>query len=393
MSLRIRRGLNSQRSSVVLDTGDIAWATDTKKLYVGDGSTSGGVHVLATSVDETSGLIWDNTTQKIRYTGALGAALANVVEDTSPELGGDLNLNNRTINGTGTINFTGGISASTLSISTGLSANLPLNNRNITGTGNININGSITGTTLSVVTGLGINLPLNNRDINGAGNIDIIGDISARGDITVGSTTVDGSLIGYNRNSAYTLFNSLATNTQFMEMQVSNGTFALPTPVISQDILGGMLLRGWSGSTFKRAVIIGGQADGAVVGGEVPGKFVVYTTDAAGTGINILSFDKNGKLTVPSVSVGDGTAANPSIVFTTDGSVDSGFFHPGDGVVCISTNATERVRVDTGGMRVEGFMKVKNVAGTLPNPPEAGMIVLDGTTFKGYNGTAWVDLN
>ena len=122
MSLRIRRGLNSQRSSVLLDTGEIAWATDTKKLYVGDGSTAGGVHVLATSVDETSGLAWDSTTQKIKYTGALGTALSNIVEDLSPELGGNLNLNNRTINGTGTINFTGGITASTLSLATGLSA-------------------------------------------------------------------------------------------------------------------------------------------------------------------------------------------------------------------------------------------------------------------------------
>jgi hypothetical protein len=342
---------------VVLDTGEIAWATDTRKLYVGDGSTSGGVNVLANSVG--TGLEWDNSTQTIRYTGALGSALSNIVEDLSPELGGNLNLNNRTINGTG----------------------------------NINITGSITSTTLSVVTGLGLNLPLNNRNINGAGNIDIIGNISARGNVTVGSTTVDGVLTVYSRQSAYTQFNSLATDTQFIEMQVSNGTFALPTPVLSQDILGGMLLRGWTGSEFNRAVIIGGQADGAVVGGEVPGKFVVYTTNATGTGVNVLSFDKAGKLTIPSVSVGDGTAANPSIVFTTDGSTDTGFFHPADGVVCISTNATERVRVDNGGMRVDGFMKVKNVAGTLPNPPEAGMIVLDGTTFKGYNGTAWVDLN
>lgn len=36
---------------------------------------------------------------------------------------------------------------------------------------------------------------------------------------------------------------------------------------------------------------------------------------------------------------------------------------------------------------------VPQVNGNLPNPPEAGMIVLDGTTFKGYNGSAWVNLN
>ena len=44
-------------------------------------------------------------------------------------------------------------------------------------------------------------------------------------------------------------------------------------------------------------------------------------------------------------------------------------------------------------MRVEVFMKVKNVNGVLPNPPEAGMIVLDNGIFKGYTGSAWADLN
>jgi hypothetical protein len=104
----------------------------------------------------------------------------------------------------------------------------------------------------------------------------------------------------------------------------------------------------------------------------------------------------SGKPTDPvytSVAVGDGTAGNPSIKFSTDGSVDTGIYHPADGVVCISSNGAEKLRVDSGGMRVTGFMKVADVAGNLPNPPEAGMIVLDGTTFKGYNGSAWVNLN
>jgi hypothetical protein len=484
MSLRIRRGIDSERTSVRLDTGEIAWATNTKKLYVGDGVTFGGVNVLATSAG--AGLEWNATTQQLDYTGALGNALQTVSEDTNPSLGGNLNLNNRTIGGTGTINFTGNISASALSLTTGLAASLPLNTHNITGTGNINITGAITSSgtltagnistagtltttsglganlslnsyditgtgnvnitgnistsgtltataglganlslnsqnitgtgninitgaitssstltagnistagTLTATTGLGANLPLNGRSITGFGNIGFAGNLTTLGNITAGSTTVDGALIVYSRESAYTQLNSLATNTQFLEMQVSNGTFAAPTAVISQDILGGMLLRGYTGSAFERAVVVGGQADGAPVAGGVPGKFIVYTTNAAGTGVSILSFDKNGKLTVPSVSVGDGTATNPSIVFSTDGSVDTGFFHPADGVVCVSTNGIEKVRVDNGGMRVEGFMKVKNVAGTLPSPPEAGMIVLDGTTFKGYNGSAWVDLN
>ena len=40
------------------------------------------------------------------------AGLNNVVEDTTPQLGGNLDLNNKVINGTGTINYTGNLTAS-----------------------------------------------------------------------------------------------------------------------------------------------------------------------------------------------------------------------------------------------------------------------------------------
>lgn len=103
--------------------------------------------------------------------------------------------------------------------------------------------------------------------------------------------------------------------------------------------------------------------------------------------------DLAGNPDVDKITVGDGTASNPSIAFGTDGSIDTGIYHPGDGIVCVSSNGTEKLRVDSGGARVNGFLKVAQVSGSLPNPPEAGMIVLDGTTFKGYNGSDWVNLN
>ena len=40
-----------------------------------------------------------------------GGGISDIVEDTTPQLGGDLDLNNRLINGTGTINMTGDITA------------------------------------------------------------------------------------------------------------------------------------------------------------------------------------------------------------------------------------------------------------------------------------------
>lgn len=58
MSLRIRRGTDLQRSGVTFDQGEIVWTTDTKKLFVGDG-TQGGKNILSTSA--STGLLYDNS--------------------------------------------------------------------------------------------------------------------------------------------------------------------------------------------------------------------------------------------------------------------------------------------------------------------------------------------
>ena len=42
-----------------------------------------------------------------------GSGLSNVVEDTTPQLGGNLDLNSRTINGSGNINYSGSIEVNT----------------------------------------------------------------------------------------------------------------------------------------------------------------------------------------------------------------------------------------------------------------------------------------
>lgn len=45
MSIRVRRGTDVDRLTVVLDDGEIAWTTDTNKFYVGDGVTLGGIEI------------------------------------------------------------------------------------------------------------------------------------------------------------------------------------------------------------------------------------------------------------------------------------------------------------------------------------------------------------
>jgi len=92
MALRLRRGSNAERLQITPAEGEIIYTTDTKKIYVGDGNRLGGN--LVSGMNET-------------------------VEDASPHLGGDLNINGRNIIGTGNINITGNITATGLNVSTG----------------------------------------------------------------------------------------------------------------------------------------------------------------------------------------------------------------------------------------------------------------------------------
>ena len=152
MSLRIRRGTDAQRQAVLFDQGEIIYTTDTQKLYVGDGSTTGGNNVGAALAG--TGLVWNALSQTLQAT--TGGGLSAVVGDTAPQLGGNLTLNGHNISGTGSVNITGSITATgSIIATTGLGADLPLNGHNITGTGGINITGNIQNTgTLNTTTSI-----------------------------------------------------------------------------------------------------------------------------------------------------------------------------------------------------------------------------------------------
>jgi hypothetical protein len=80
MALQIRRGPNAQRATTLLQTGEVAWTTDTKKLYVGDGVTTGGVNILANIAG--TGFVWNPSTEQLDLAGSTitGITADNVSE-------------------------------------------------------------------------------------------------------------------------------------------------------------------------------------------------------------------------------------------------------------------------------------------------------------------------
>lgn len=69
MSLKLRRGLSTDRTTVTPAEGELLYTTDTKLVYVGDGTTVGGNIISG------------------------GSAASDLVNDTSPQLGGNLDVN------------------------------------------------------------------------------------------------------------------------------------------------------------------------------------------------------------------------------------------------------------------------------------------------------------
>jgi hypothetical protein len=110
MALKLRRGTSTTRTNYTFAEGELVYTTDTKKLYVGDGTTPGGTLVTGSggSGVEING-ITDNTTEGT-VVMTLGDALISL--DTAVSLGGDLDITNYQIDGDGDINITGDITAS-----------------------------------------------------------------------------------------------------------------------------------------------------------------------------------------------------------------------------------------------------------------------------------------
>jgi hypothetical protein len=78
MALRLRRGTDAERLVITPLEGELIYTTDTKLLYVGDGTTAGGKLVTGSGG---------------------GGGISSLADDPSPELSNNLNANNNDITG------------------------------------------------------------------------------------------------------------------------------------------------------------------------------------------------------------------------------------------------------------------------------------------------------
>lgn len=366
MSLRIRRGTETQRQSTTFDLGEIAYTTDTKKLYVGDGTTSGGVNVLQNTAG--AGLQWNATTQQLDINGA-NLSTSNVTEGTnlyytverSQDSAAALFTNgthshisfqyddvSNVINATVALDGVG-ISAVQADTIPKLGGDLDVNSHSITGTGSINVTGNITGTTLNG--NLGSNLGLNTHNINGTGSISITGDITA--------TTLNTASVGINNDTITTASSTnlkiTGSNSRVLSIYgissgssvltlphltvgSSNGTIESPTTLVANDIVGGLVFKAYDGSIYKTSAGVFSQLESAAnISQLFPASTLTVITGTNSNSYNTFTFNSSGVFTAP--------------------------------IIKATSYAT----------------------GSYPANPQKGWIIFDSTInhFYGYNGTAW----
>lgn len=199
MALQIRRGSDSERLGTVFAVGELIYTTDSKKLYVGDGSTIGGLPVTG-----------DPATQ------------FDLINDLTPQLGGNLDLNGFDITGIGDIDIDGNISLTgyiTMGDSSG---------------DNINILGSITSNIVPSTTGLTIGTPTRQWDNVYSDKGQFSGQITSNLFLGNMEGTIKGSIIDGDdsvllNHVAHTLENMSSIETDECIISVSNipvGTIA-----------------------------------------------------------------------------------------------------------------------------------------------------------------------
>jgi hypothetical protein len=192
----------------------------------------------------------------------------SVQADPNPTLGGNLNLNNRNITGTGNITIVGSVTATQFVGPLNLVQNLNLNNYNITGTGNVQITGNLVNTVTTSQAINGATLTLSGVNNNGMkAGIEIITDGSA--------------------DDLYSLFNIRGRNTSatgnVIGFERGRGTHLNPSRLLTGDEIMTLV---WFGldhtSTPTPSAAIRVSVTGVTNSGIVPGKIELATADAAG---------------------------------------------------------------------------------------------------------------
>jgi len=385
MALRLRRGTNAERLAITPAEGELIYTTDTKKIFTGDGATVGGNIV---------------------------SGINNLLEDSTPQLGGTLDLNAQTISGNGAINVTGTITATSF-------------------VGDYK--GSIVGDDSTVLVDA-VNSKIPAENLQGVATISVTGDVT--GNLSGNATgnhagTLDGSVTGslFSDDSSILVdgIDKNIKNISTASITTVNATTVNATTVVG-NLTGnatGSHAGTFSGSVFgdDSSILVDGINNS--IAGPIDNDLVetkqttIKTVDGTDAELR-LEYGASGAgalTTLGSIKFNEGAStfgfisANKTAMFMNSNGGGKGLslyneslitggvkvkIEPANSDFTLPTEALEVL----GNVKATGaFMLAVYADDTARDAaitsPTAGMIVFNttGTKFQGYTGASWVDLN
>lgn len=293
MALQLRRGSNAQRATTPLAPGELVYVTDNlsaqvSPLYIGDGSTTGGVPVVrVVSVNAKSGAVVLNTNDVAEGTTNKYYQAERAQDDVAAALVAGVHTGitftyNSTPQDSG--NRIDAVVTATGNINSGAVSTLPFY--------------SATGTVLSSTTALRFNASTNSLTVNS-------------GTLVVTSST---------GNRAQIL---LATNVNSLESTSityvrSRGTELVPTAVIINDILGTINFSGHDGDQYVPAARISAAVNNTVTNNQVPSALDFFTTNEVGTLQKSVRILHTGQMVIGPLVAGDTGTGGLRITSTTN---------------------------------------------------------------------------
>jgi hypothetical protein len=299
--------------------GEIVWTTDGQQLWVGDGLTQGGSPVVGANV-AGFGLAYDPTTRRLEVAGLSADDITNGVNNKffATELAQDAAAS-LFVNGThsnisfiyddelGKINATvalDGIGLTEIVSDTTpqLGGNLDLNSFDITGPGDINIVGDITFIGVlsnnTVTLNDGVITSIEGTGFDGGPGI-TLGELDA----DVAHTFIFNQVDGNPAILVKTVSNT-TENTAKINFEGFGSSFSQPTRLNAGDVIGGFSFSTYEpsgdGLTLPSLLIVGKTDPNGTVNSTVAnGKLEILVAGGASTlAVNYLTFDSKGQLAV-----------------------------------------------------------------------------------------------
>lgn len=361
MPLQLRRGLSTQRTSKTYAEGELVYITDTGALYIGNGTTAGGMAVAnlpeTTIKDFTAAMFTGGSHTGITFTynsttrlvnAAINIELSNYVGTIKADafkgtlVGDDSSILVDAVSGK--INLDGHVKGDIIPDANEAydigSSTYRFKDLYLKGT-SIHLGGAVITNPSSTIIDLPAGSTIGGTAI-GTNTGGVVGNFTFTANtIDIGASSAILTSTNVLPLDVKTITTGSSGGIPLIQIRASKGTIASPTTTAAGDILNGLSFAGWANGDYQSAgTILASWESTATLTDDNPASKVVLVTGAGGSSNNTFTFDSNGTFTAPSVKVGSYATLS------------------------------------------------------LPSSATAGTIAFDSDTnqFKGYNGSSWVVL-